>query len=116
MSTHEQYSGVVPYDGARAQQGYRLNRLGSSLTDPAKRAAFLADEVGTMRALGLDAREIALVQARDWRGLIAAGGNIYVMLKIAGALGVHLGKMGAQMRGISYEDFTAMLAKQRERS
>ena len=69
-----------------------------------------------MRAMGLDAREIALVQARDWRGLIAAGGNIYVMLKIAGALGVHLGKMGAQMRGISYEDLTAMLAKQRERS
>ncbi len=116
MSTHEQYPGVVPYDGVRSERGYRLNRLGSALTDPAKRAAFLADEVGTMRAMGLDAREIALVQARDWGGLIAAGGNIYVMLKIAGTLGVNLAKMGAQMRGISHEDFTAMLAEQRERN
>ena len=115
MSTHEQYT-VVPYGGARSQQGYRLNRLGSALADPAKRQAFLADEVGTMRAMGLDEREIALVQARDWDGLIAAGGNIYVMLKIAGTLGVNLAKMGAQMRGVSFEDFTAMLAKQRERN
>mgnify|MGYP003679933788 FL=1 len=32
------------FTGERSRRGYRLNRLASSLTDPDRRAAFLADE------------------------------------------------------------------------
>ena len=44
-----------------------------------------------------------LVERRDWAGLIAAGGNIYVLLKIAGTVGQNLLQMGAQMRGETFE-------------
>jgi protocatechuate 4,5-dioxygenase, alpha chain len=37
--------------------------------------------------------------------LIEAGMNIYAMLKVGSATGNSLYKMGAQMRGESYEEF-----------
>lgn len=94
-------------DATRSLEGYRLNQLGMSLTDPANRAAFLADEPGYMRKLGLDDAAIALVRARDWARLLAAGGNVYLMLKIAGTVGQTLLQMGAQMRGETVEAFMA---------
>jgi protocatechuate 4,5-dioxygenase alpha chain len=99
--------GTTVFDGTHSRAGYRLNQLGQTLTDPANREAFLADEVGYMRALGLDDDAIALVTRRDWAGLIDNGGNIYLMLKIAGTVGQTLLQMGAQMRGESLEEFMA---------
>lgn len=89
---------MTPFTGELSQRGYRLNVLGKSLTDPANRERFKADETAYMRALGLDPAQIALVQARDWSGLLAAGGNIYLMLKIAGTIGTTLMQMGETMR------------------
>lgn len=94
-------------DATRSLEGYRLNQLGMSLTDPTNRAAFLADEAGYMRQRGLDDAAIALVRARDWAGLLSAGGNVYLMLKIAGTVGQTLLQMGAQMRGETVEVFMA---------
>jgi hypothetical protein len=45
------------------------------------------------------------MRKRDFRGLIEAGMNIYAMLKVGSATGNSLYKMGAQMRGESYEEF-----------
>jgi protocatechuate 4,5-dioxygenase alpha chain len=99
--------GTVVFTGERSRQGYRLNKLAMSLTDPANRARFLADEEGYMRALGLSAEQMALVRRRDWAGLIAAGGNVYLLLKIAGTVGQNLLQMGAQMRGLTLAEFMA---------
>jgi len=95
------------FDGARSRAGYRLNKLASSLTRPANRAAFLADEDGYMAGFGLDPDQRSLVRRRDWRGILAAGGNIYLMLKIAATVGSNLIAMGAEMRGESVADFLA---------
>jgi protocatechuate 4,5-dioxygenase alpha chain len=46
-----------------------------------------------------------LIERRDWAGLIAAGGNVYLLLKIAGTVGQNLLQMGAQMRGETLEAF-----------
>jgi protocatechuate 4,5-dioxygenase alpha chain len=97
----------IVFDGARSRRGYRLNKMAMSLTDPANRQAFLADEAGYMRARGLDEAEIDLVRRRDWTGLIAHGGNIYLMLKIGGTIGQTLLQMGAEMRGETLEAFMA---------
>ena len=97
-------------NATRSLAAYRLNRLGMSLIDPANRAAFLADEPGYMRTIGLDDAAIALVGARDWAGLLQAGGNIYLMLKIAATVGQTLLQMGAQTRGQSLEAFLASRA------
>jgi hypothetical protein len=48
-----------------------------------------------------------LVARRDWPALLAAGGNIYLLLKIGGAVGQNLLEMGARMRGETLEGFLA---------
>jgi len=60
-----------------------------------------------MKSCGLTETEIELVAKRDWKSLVAAGGNIYVLIKVGGAVGQNLLQMGAQMRGQSLEEFLA---------
>ena len=97
--------GTTVFTGSRSQQGYRINKLAMSLTEPANRESFRADERGYMRKYGLSEAEMHLIVRRDWSGLIAAGGNVYLLLKIAGAVGQNLLQMGAQMRGETLESF-----------
>ncbi|HEU5016449.1 MAG TPA: hypothetical protein VFT69_00595 [Pseudolabrys sp.] len=97
--------GTTVFTGARSRQGYRINKLAMSLTNPANRDAFRADERGYMARCGLSDKETDLVARRDWAGLVDAGGNIYVLLKIAGTVGQNLLQMGAQMRGQTLEQF-----------
>ena len=97
--------GTTVFTGSRSQQGYRINKLAMSLTEPANRESFRADERGYMGKYGLSEAEMHLIERRDWSGLIAAGGNVYLLLKIAGAVGQNLLQMGAQMRGETLESF-----------
>lgn len=96
--------GTHVFTGERSVMGYRINKLASSLTDPANREAFLADEDAYMDGFGFSATEKDLVRARDWDGIVEAGGNIYVILKIAATVGSNLLAMGAQMRGETVAD------------
>jgi protocatechuate 4,5-dioxygenase alpha subunit len=93
------------FDLRKSARGYRLNKLCGSLCDPKNREAFKRDEEGYMTRFGLSENEKALIRKRDFAGLIDAGMNIYFMLKIGSATGNSLYKMGAQMRGESYEQF-----------
>ena len=58
-----------------------------------------------MSRFSLTEEEKNLIRKRDFKGLIEAGMNIYAMLKIGSATGNSLYRMGAQMRGESYEAF-----------
>jgi protocatechuate 4,5-dioxygenase, alpha chain len=78
-----------------------------SLCSPENRAAFQRDEEAYMTRFSLTESEKALIRRRDFAGMIAAGMNIYFMLKIGSVTGTSLYRMGAQMRGESYEDFLA---------
>jgi protocatechuate 4,5-dioxygenase alpha chain len=98
-------AGTTVFTGARSRQGYRINKFAMSLTSAANRDAFRADERAYMKSCQLTDAEIDLVTRRDWNGLIAAGGNIYVLIKVGGAVGQNLLQMGAQMRGESLEQF-----------
>jgi protocatechuate 4,5-dioxygenase alpha chain len=100
-------SGAPVFTGERSRVGYRLNRMAISLTDAANREAFVADETGYLQATGLNEAEANLVRRRDWKGMIEAGGNIYLIIKIAGALGIALYEVGAHTAGMSLEQFMA---------
>ena len=101
--------GTTVFTGERSQQGYALNRLAMSLTDPAKREEFRTDEAGYMRGMGLSDSDVGLVRRRDWAGMIHAGGSIYLVIKIAGTLGQNLLQVGAQMRGQTLDQLKAGL-------
>lgn len=98
-------AGSTVFTTERSRLGYRINKLAISLADPANRDRFKADETAYMAEYGLTEAEQDLVRRRDWAGLVDAGGNIYVLLKIAGTVGQNLLQMGAQMRGETLEAF-----------
>ena len=77
----------------------------AALCDPKERDAFKRDEEAFMKRFSLSEKEQDLIRKRDFKGLIAAGMNIYAMLKIGSATGNSLYRMGAQMRGETYEEF-----------
>ena len=104
---NETIAGTTVFTGARSHQGYRINKLAMSLTDPANRDAFRTDERGYMARFALTEREMDLVARRDWTGLVDAGGSIYVLLKIAATVGQNLLQIGAQMRGEPLDAFMA---------
>jgi protocatechuate 4,5-dioxygenase, alpha chain len=93
------------FDLRLSRRGYRLNRMCASLCAPRNRDAFKQDEEAYMAKFGLTEGEKTLVRKRDFQGMIEAGMNIYFMLKIGSVTGNGLYKMGAQMRGESYENF-----------
>jgi protocatechuate 4,5-dioxygenase alpha chain len=93
------------FDLRLSRRGRRLNRMCEALCSPAEREAFKRDEEAFMQRFSLDEKEKQLIRRRDFKGLIDAGMNIYAMLKIGSATGNSLYRMGAQMRGESYEDF-----------
>jgi len=93
------------FDLRLSRKGRRLNRLCHTLCDPKNREAFKADEEAYMARFDLSAAEKELIRKRDFRGLIEGGLNIYWMLKLGSATGNSLYRMGAQMRGESYEEF-----------
>ena len=104
-----QISGPIPdtsvFDLRLARRGQRLNKLCAALCSPQERDAFKRDEEAFLARFGLTDAEKQLIRNRDFKGLIEAGTNIYYLLKIGSATGNSLYKMGAQMRGETYEQF-----------
>ncbi len=101
--------GTTVFDGACAQRGYALNRMCFSFNDAANRDAFRADEAGYMDRYGLTPDQRAAVTSRNVLQLIAAGGNIYYLAKLAGLLGLNVQDVGAQQTGLTVEAFKARL-------
>ena len=93
------------FDLRASRRGFRLNRLSGSLCSAANRAAFKEDEEAYMARFGLTDEEKDLIRKRDFAGMIHAGMNIYWMLKVGSVTGNSLYRMGAQMRGETYEQF-----------
>ena len=93
------------FDLRASRRGLRLNRMCGSLCSPENREAFKRDEEAYMARFGLSEEEKDLIRRRDFTGMIHAGMNIYWMLKIGSVTGNSLYRMGAQMRGETYEEF-----------
>ena len=106
--------GTPIFDGAAASRGYPLNAMCFSFNDPANRAAFRTDEDGYCERFGLSDAQRRAVAGRDVLGMIAAGGNIYYLAKLAGIFGLSVQDVGAQQTGTSVEDFKTMLFAQAE--
>jgi protocatechuate 4,5-dioxygenase alpha chain len=95
------------YTGPMSTAGRDINRFALSLKVPANRAAFLRDEEGYMRGYALPAATMALVRARDWTGLIRAGGHLQAVLKIAATVGQNLWYIGAHNAGVPVDELLA---------
>lgn len=101
--------GTLVFDGDAAQNGYALNAMCYSFNSEANRKAFAADEEGYMARYNLSAAQLAAVRNRDVLGMLAAGGNVYYLAKLAGILGLGVQDLGALQTGVSLDQFKANL-------
>ena len=106
---HHSIPGTVLFDGEQARKGLALNRMCFSFNSAENRAAFLRDEEGYCRKYGLTPQQREAVRERNVLKLIAAGGNVYYLAKLAGLLGLGVQDIGAQQTGMTVEAFKARL-------
>ena len=103
--------GTPIFDGAAARKGYALNRMCFSFNDKANRDAFMADEAAYCERFGLTPEQRRAVERRNVLEMIAAGGNVYYLAKLAGIFGLSVQDLGAQQTGMSLEDFKQKLVE-----
>ncbi len=101
--------GTTLFDGAQAMKGYALNRMCYSFNSAANREEFRRDEDAYCARYGLTAGQREAVRRRDVLALLAAGGNVYYLAKLAGILGLDVQDLGAQQTGTTKEAFKARL-------
>jgi len=107
---HHSIPGTSLFDGDMARKGLALNRMCFSFNSAANRAAFLEDEDAYCAKYGLTAAQREAVRERNVLKLIAAGGNIYYLAKLAGIFGLNVQDIGAQQTGLSVKAFKDRLA------
>src|SRR3954470_8303213 len=81
------------FDLRLSRRGRRLNKMCEALSSANERGAFKRDEDAFLSRFGLSEVEKDLVRKRDFKGLIEAGLNIYLMLKLGSATGNSLYRM-----------------------
>jgi len=109
MQHHHEIPGTLLFDGPMAQKGLALNKMCFSFNSAENRAAFLRDEDGYCAKYGLTPEQREAVRERNVLKLIAAGGNVYYLAKLAGIFGLSVQDIGAQQTGMSVEAFKAKL-------
>lgn len=101
--------GTLVFDGDAAQAGYAINAMCYSFNTLANRQAFAADEEGYMDRFHLTPAQRQAVRDRDVLGMLAAGGNVYYLAKLAGIFGLNVQDLGALQTGMSLNAFKAAL-------
>jgi protocatechuate 4,5-dioxygenase alpha chain len=110
----EPIPGTTIFDGHMAMKGYALNKMCYSFNHAENREAFLADEEAYYDRFGLTEAQKDAVRRRNVLDMIAAGGNIYYLAKLAGILGLTVQDVGAQQTGMTVDEFKAHLVEQGE--
>ena len=108
--------GTPVFDGDAAQAGYALNAMCYSFNHEENREAFRRDEEAFMERYGLDDRQKDAVRNRDVLAMLAAGGNVYYLAKLAGIFRLNVQDLGAMQTGMSVEEFKAALLAYQERT
>ena len=108
---HQHIPGTVIFDGVEARKGYALNKMCYSFNEAANRQAFRRNPEAYCDKFGLTPAQRDAVRSRDVLRMIEAGGNIYYLSKLAGALGWNVQDIGAQQTGVSVEAFKAKLVQ-----
>ena len=109
MADRSEIRGTTIFDGDMAQRGYALNRMCFALNSAAERKAFLANEAAFLDRFDLTSGQRRAVEERNVLALLAAGGNIYYLAKLAGTLGLNMQDIGAQQTGTSVDEFSERL-------
>lgn len=109
---HIHIPGTTVFDGKMAMKGYALNKMCYDFNKAENREAFRADEEAWMEKYGLNDEHKDAVRKRDILAMIAAGGNIYYLAKLAGIFKLSVQDVGGLQTGRTTEEFKEFLASQ----
>lgn len=109
MTYQHSIPGTPVFDGAAAMRGYPLNAMCYSFNDAGNRAAFRADPEAYFDRFGLNEAQRAAVNSLNVQAMLDAGGNIYYLAKLAGIHGLSVQDVGAQLTGVSVDEFKQRL-------
>ncbi len=112
MTDKQPIPGTTLFDGAEAMKGYALNKMCYSFNSRENRDAFQADEEAYMAKYGLNEQQKQAVRDKIVLDMIAAGGNIYYLAKLAGIYALSVQDVGAQQTGMTLDNFKEMLVRQ----
>lgn len=106
---YEDLPGTWVFDAQRARKGYHLNRFFMSLMKEENRKAFLADEAGYLAQFGMTDEQAEAVMKRDWNAMLALGGVVYCLAKLAFTDQHSYQFMAAEMTGMSQQEYADMM-------
>ena len=106
---HHEIPGTTLFGGDLAQKGFALNKMCFSFNSAENREAFRRDEDAYCKKYHLTPEQREAVRERNVLKLLAAGGNVYYLAKLAGIFGLNVQDIGAQQTGMSVQDFKAKL-------
>lgn len=112
QNASEPIPGTHLFDGDAAAKGFELNAMCYSFNNAANRQAFLDDEEAYCAKFHLTPEQRKAVAERSVLGMIAAGGNIYYLAKLAGIFGLNVQDVGSMQTGVSVDNFKSMLLAQ----
>ena len=93
------------YDRQGSIRGYKLNKMAMSLGKPENRAAFKENEEAFLDSYGLNEEEKAAVMSRNWHDMVALGGNLFFILKIAAIDPAVMTEIGAAQAQMEHGEF-----------
>lgn len=105
----EDIPGTTIFTMARAREGYQLHRFCMSLMKSDNRDAFRANEDSYLRRFAMTGEQRRAILSRDYNRMIALGGNIYFLVKIASTDGWSVQRAVSTMTGMSVDDYSAMM-------
>jgi len=106
----EEISDAGIYSGREAMKGYALNKMCFSFNSAENREAYRRDEEAYCAEFHLTREQRLALKHRNVRQLLDAGANIYYLAKWAGIFGIGVQQIGAQLRGMTEDEFRQMLA------
>lgn len=99
--------GSYIYDGRHAARGRRINAFAQGLKSRANRDAFGADPDFYLRQWDLTDEERVHIRDRNYRWLVAQGGHIQCLQRIASVDGHYLFHVAAHVIGVDVDELIA---------
>ena len=106
---HDEIPGSIVFNGELCRMGYALNQFCMSLMRPENRGRFKADEAAYLAEWSVTEAQRDAVLARDFKAMLALGGNIFFVLKLAATDGRSTQSVVASIAGQSQDDYAAMM-------
>lgn len=112
FDAHTHIPGTTIFDGAQAMKGYNLNKMCFSFNRAENRDAFKEDAEAYMAKYELTEPQKNAIRSSNILAMIAEGGNIYYLAKLAGIFKLSVQDVGGLQTGMTTEEFKEFLASQ----